>query len=67
MQDFIGFPQGVVTAAVLYVLGHRLIGLTWLHRDTLPFQRRLFTIAFALRCATAFVLYELGFISFIGD
>lgn len=60
-------PLGILTAVLTAVGGRLVLGLTWLHRETLPFQRRLFLIAFAARFAVSLGLYVGGGASIIGD
>jgi 4-amino-4-deoxy-L-arabinose transferase-like glycosyltransferase len=58
---------GILVFVLLGVLGWLLVSATRNHRQTLPFQLKMFAYAFALRFAVSIILYAFGLSSVIGD
>lgn len=59
--------SGLVLFILLGVMGSLMLSVTENHRQTLPFQMRLFLWAFALRFAAAIVIYQFGLVNVLGD
>src|SRR5438105_4668132 len=47
--------------------GMTLVGITTFKSPSFNFQLKLFVLAFAIRFGVSFALYQLGFVSVIGD
>jgi hypothetical protein len=61
------FFYGFTLYCLLSVLGCAALLATKRHRAELPFQLRLFLIAFALRFALSVVIYQYGLVTLLGD
>src|SRR5262245_4515850 len=58
---------GSLAGLVFLAIGHLIMRLTSMHKQTLPFQFRVFTIALLVRFGLSIVIYQLGFAALLGD
>ncbi len=61
------FPYGIAIFILCLIIGSMALNLTSTHKDTLPFQRQLFTTALAIRVILSFGLYGFGLVEVVGD
>src|SRR4051812_45311714 len=67
MMEDPGIISGTMVFIVLTALGYCALSATAKHRETLPFQRRLFFIAAVLRFVLSVVIYQPGLIHILKD
>jgi hypothetical protein len=63
----LGLAPGLVVLVAFSLLGYLVISLTWQHQKTIPFQLRLFFVAFLLRFAMSLAIYQFGLVKIIKD
>ncbi|MCI0485709.1 MAG: hypothetical protein L0229_03820 [Blastocatellia bacterium] len=59
--------SGIVFFILFGVLGYFLVSATRNHRQTRPFQLKLFYYGFAVRFALSIIIYQFGLVSVLGD
>lgn len=66
-MDLYEISLGVLHFALFALVGYLALQWTRIHRETLPFQSRLFLYAFSIRFAVSLLIYQGGLIDTIKD